>query len=210
MTTIQSGRWNTYTVKDSRDLFFYPQEWVKILPLLRSRQDVTLNMLLHTGGRFNEVRHITPQDIDFGRNTLILRITKVKKALAETRPKPRIIPVSSKFTKMLRKWVAEYKIGAQETFPMLSLTGTEECIKRLAGEVGRADCRDFSAHNIRKTTENWLLALNIDSIKVAKHLGHSLGVAMKHYISPDIFTHEDKLLIRDIFGDLYAYKEGRY
>jgi hypothetical protein len=39
---------------------------------------------------------------------------------------------------------------------------------------------------------------------VEKHMGHSLAIAMKYYISPDIFSWDDKNQMRDIIGDLYS------
>ena len=62
----------------------------------------------------------------------------------------------------------------------------------------------YSTHNIRKTLETWLMALGVDSLKVAMHMGHTIAIAQKHYISPDIFNWEDRKMMREIIGDLYA------
>ena len=47
-------------------------------------------------------------------------------------------------------------------------------------------------------------AQTVDGLKLTAHLGHSMAVAAGHYVSPDIFSYEEKNKMRMIIGDLYG------
>jgi len=66
----------------------------------------------------------------------------------------------------------------------------------------------FSIHNVRKTLETWLISLDIDSLKIIKHFGHTMNVAAKFYVSSDTFNYEDKQIIRQVIGDLYQQQRN--
>ncbi len=204
---LPKGKWNKYTIKENRNLFLFPDEWNKILKIAKPRQALTLNIQAGTGARINEARNIKVSDIFFDRNNLNLRVTKGKKG---NKPEPRLIPISDKFAKLLKKYIKQYKLGPDDYFPILKTAGAGYAIKQLTKKIGRKDWNEFSSHNIRKTFECWLIAIGVDGFKVAKHMGHTPSVALKSYISADIFTLEDKRAIRNILGDLYSYREGRY
>lgn len=207
MPTIKTGKHGTYTVKENKNLFLYPQEWAKIERVANSRQVMSMAIQLQTGARINEARHIKVEDIDFNRNNIILKQTKVRAKLGEKKPTPRIIPISSKFAKDLRKYINKYKLKSSDYFPMLNHQGQTYAVKQSSKKIGREDWRDFSSHNLRKTFESWLVALGIDSLKIIKHLGHDFKTAATSYVSSDIFTYDDKKMIRNILGDLYSYNE---
>lgn len=211
------GRWGKYRLKVNLKAFLYPNEYLSMIKLASEAsgasglQTSTLTILANTGARYNEARHIKLEDIDFERNSLILKVTKVRAAKGEARANPRHIPISSKFSKYLRSLATKHKLSPNSYFPMLSQAAANATIKRLALAIGRKDYQDFSPHNIRKTFECWLIAIGVDGFKVAKHLGHTAAVAMNDYISPDVFTYNDKVAIREILGDLYDYHErGRF
>lgn len=189
-----------YNLKTDRKAFFYPKHFQKILDLCSEKQKYTLLLLINTGARINEARHVEKQDIDNERRNLILRITKVRAKLKETRPSPRIIPLSTSFHKYLKKNV--------ETFKVLSTDATGEFLKNKAKEVGVPNWKDISAHNLRKTFGTWMLALNIDGFKLAQHLGHSPEMLRTSYASPDIFNADDKEIMREILGDLPSRLRG--
>ena len=199
-----------YHRKDNLKLFLYPNEWEKLMEKAKPKQKETFMILINTGARFNEAKHIQVQDVDFQRNNLILRVTKVKAKKGETRPNPRHIPISRRFCLYLRGKVKEYNLKPEDYFPMLQNPMANIALKQLVKEIGRPEYKDFSCHNIRKTFECWLLALGVDGFKVAKHLGHTAQVAMNDYISADIFTYDDKKQIRHVLDDLYAYNERRF
>lgn len=207
---LQKGRWGKYRTKESSKSFLYPQEWMKIMDIAKEKQKESLTILINTGARVNEARHIKVEDVDFERNSVVLRITKVRARKGEIKPNPRHIPISSQFSKYLRKIAKKYDLKADSYFSMLTPAAIDYGLKHHTKEIGRKDWQDFSCHNIRKTFECWLIAIGIDGFKVAKHLGHTAQVAMNDYISPDIFTYQDKQIIREILGDLYGYEEKRF
>jgi integrase len=199
---INKGKHGHLHIKDNNKLYFYPEEWNRIFKAAKPRQKLNLDIQISTGARLNEAANIKVSDIDFERNNIILRVTKVKSKLKEKKPTPRIIPVSSEFTKRLRKYIRQYGLKSEDNFPMLTKAAYNTSIKKLAKSIGRDDWMDFSSHNIRKTTECWMIAVGIDGFKVAKHFGHTAKVALGSYVSADIFTGEDKTMIRDILGDV--------
>jgi len=182
-----------YTIRSNRDRFFYPEEWEKFFDVLKPMQKFTFNFLINTGARINEARNVQPFDIDLERKRIVLRITKVKAKKKEKNPRPRIIPISTQFAKYLKN-----KSGK-----ILSTPAANIALKKALIKSGVKDWKMFSIHNIRKTLETWLMALDIDGLKITAHMGHSLVTAAGHYISPDVFSWEEKSKMRMIIGDLY-------
>lgn len=189
-----------YYIKKDKKSFFYPQEFQKILDLANEHQKFTLLFLINTGARINEIRHVEKKDLDKERETIYLRITKIRAKLKETRPNPRKIPVSAKFFKYLRKNIKKYKIH--------STSATGKFVKKLCKKIGMQNWQDMSPHNLRKTLGTWLLALNINGFKVARHLGHSANMLLTHYASADIFNIDDKDRMREILDNLPMRMRG--
>jgi hypothetical protein len=77
-------------------------------------------------------------------------------------------------------------------------------MKKALQKAGFEDWRMFSVHNVRKTMEIWLMALGLDALRITAHLGHDIRTAARHYVSPDVFSPDDKRRIRMIIGDLYG------
>ena len=188
----KNGR--NYTVRDNRDRFFYPDEWMKFFDKLKDSQKYTFQFLINTGARINEARHVVPSDIDLERKRIILRVTKTKSKKKERKPRPRIIPISTQFVKFLRK---------NPDGKILSTNGANTAMKKALQRAGISDWKMFSIHNIRKTLETWIMALDIDGLKITAHMGHDIVTAAGHYVSPDVFSWEEKSKIRMIIGDLY-------
>jgi integrase len=80
-------------------------------------------------------------------------------------------------------------------------------MKKALISAGIKDWYNFSAHNIRKTLETWLVALNQGELKVLAHMGHNKITALRHYIQTDTLPLEEKSQIRDIIGNLYYDKQ---
>jgi len=195
-----------YTVRQNRMRFFYPDEFTAFYDKLSNKQKITFNFLINTGARINEVRNIRVGDIDFDRNSIIIRWTKARNPDGSRRM--RTLPVSSQFSKWARGIIKEYNLQTNDLFPIISTPAANVCMKKTLKEIGVADWIMFSVHNVRKTLETWLIALDVDSMKITKHFGHSVQVASKYYISPDAFNFEDKKLMREIIGDLYYQTRG--
>ena len=168
---------------------------MKFYDKLKPSQKYTFHFLINTGARINEARHVESFDVDLERKRLVLRITKVKAKKKEKHPRPRNIPISSQFTKYLKKNMDSNKI--------LSTPAANIAMKKALQKAGIKDWKMFSIHNIRKTLEVWLMALGVDGLKITAHMGHSMITAAGHYVSPDVFSYEEKNKMRQIIGDLY-------
>ena len=194
-----------YTLKQEQNKksFFYPDEWMNFYSLLKEKNKICFDILIQTGCRINEGRFITPRQVKEDRRTLFLSQTKVRALEGEKHPTGRLIPISSEFTAKLIKFAKNNAMKEGDFYPMLSTPQMNKIIKENCKMINKAGFRDMSAHNIRKTFENWVIALGIEPFIVANHLGHNLSVAQKNYVSPDVFTPNDKILIRRVLGDLY-------
>ena len=197
--TRKNGR--SYTIREDKLRFFFPDEWLSFYDKLGARQKITFHFLINTGARINEVRNIRVQDVDFGRQSIILRFTKTRNK--DGTRKVRVISISSQFTRYLNKLIKDYDLQLGDRFPILSTPAANIGMKKALRETEIKDIENFTVHTVRKTAEVWLLSLNIDSLKVSKHFGHTIAVAEKFYVSPDTFGYEDKQNIREVIGDLY-------
>lgn len=198
----KNGR--TYTVRQNRDRYFFPDEWMKFYDNLHYYQKHTFNVGINTGGRINELRNIKVNDIDLERKRIILRVTKIKAKKKEKAPRPRIIPISKQFAKYLKRYIKDNNLGTESYIKILSTPAANIAMKNTLQKAKINDWYMFSFHNIRKTLETWLMALGIDGLAIIAHMGHDIKTAAGHYVSPDIFSFEEKNKMRLIIGDLYA------
>ena len=196
-----------YTKKSNKDRFFFPKEYMKFEDNLKPKQKHSVKSLLNTGARIQEKQLAQVKDFIFnpqGRSRIILRHTKTKARKGEFGSgKPRDIPISKTFAKYLNKFIKEKGLKDKCRFKILSTPALNIAMKKTAKKIKLSNPEDFSAHTLRKTFEVWLMALDVGDMKIIAHLGHDLRTAASHYVSPDIFSWEDKRLIRQILGDLY-------
>lgn len=200
-----------YSVRDHRMNYFMPDVWDKFydeLPSEKSKR--TAQVLIQTGARINETRHIRKQDIDFDRNTIRLITTKRKShgVNIEKKGKPRTIPISSQYAKELRRWFKDKEDSAE-----LDILRTGSFNTTMSRTLKRIDVKNgymFSAHNIRKTHGNWLKVMgnlklmNVDAMEICLRLGHDYATYLKHYGSAGVMNSQDILLIQKTLGDLYT------
>ena len=196
-----------YSNRTNRDRFYYPEEWMKFYDKLKANQRITFDTLINTGARINEARHIKIADIDFERQSIILRITKVKAKKGERNPRPRTISISSQFAKRLRAYVRDNQLTNDDYLGILSTPAANIAMKKTLQRVNIKDWYMFSIHNIRKTHGNWLKAFGIDGAEICLRLGHDYNTFVKSYGSPDIFSFKDMQDMKIILGDLY--EKGR-
>ena len=194
----------SYSLKDNKDRFFYPKEYGKFEDKLKPKQKHSVRVLLNTGARINEARNILVSDIDFTNNRIVLRITKSKAKKKERIGRTRVVPISTQFRRYLKRWVVDNKLKLSDKIGVLSTPALNIAMKKAAKESGIRDYYNLSPHNLRKTLEVWLMALGVDSLPLTAHIGHDIRTAAQYYVSPDIFTWEEKKLIREVIGDLYA------
>ena len=194
----------SYSLKTNYNRFFMPAEYTKVYDILKAKQQHTVKCLINTGARINEIRHVVVSDIDFINRRMTLRHTKTKARKGEKVGRTRIIPISTQFARYLRQYVRAGNIGLHSTLNILSTPAANIGIKKAAKKAGIQDYFNFSAHSLRKTLEVYLLALDIDSLKITAHIGHDVRTAAQHYVSPDIFSFKEKQQMRLIIGDLYG------
>jgi len=200
-TKVTKKNGEEYTIRNNRHRYFFPDEWIAFYDALKPRQKVTFNFLINTGARINEVRMIQVSDIDFDRNSIVLRWTKGR--TGDGSRKMRVLSISTQFTKWLKGVIRDYNLKQEDYFPILSTPAANICMKKTLKDVGIKDWSMFSIHNVRKTLETWLISLDIDSLKIIKHFGHTMQVAAKFYVSSDTFNYTDKQIIRQVIGNLY-------
>lgn len=193
-----------YTKKANKDRFLFPDEYLKIFEKLLPRQKHAATFLLNTGVRIAEGQKMPSDDLFYdpkGRSRLTIRFVKTKARKGEFKTgKQRVIPISKQFAKYLVRFL---KLNESPNFKLLSTPGFNIAIKKAAVKANIKDPHDISAHTFRKTIEVWLMALGVNDLRIVAHLGHDIATAASHYISPDIFSIEDKMKIRHIIGDLY-------
>lgn len=197
-----------YSVRKHRKNFFMPDIWLKMIENLSKKGKLTAEILIQTGARINEARHIEERDIDYDRNTIRLRVTKTKaKKKGEERGSPRNIPINSKFIKRLKKY---FKDKEDKKLKILSTPAFNIAIKKALKKINLDDYYMYSVHSIRKTHGNWLKILsnlrmiNCDATEICLRLGHDYNTFLKDYGSSGVMDSKDILTIKDILGDLYC------
>jgi integrase len=187
-----------YRKKENLKRFYTPQEWFRLLAQIKNeKHKFLIEFLLHTGARINEARGVRITDIDFDREQIILRKTKggIKKN--------RTIQISTYLTGRIKSYMSSKKIESKlDTLNFPSTVMMDKMIKRYTMLAGIQDWQDFSNHNIRKSTENFLIGLNINHLAIQAHMGHTLEVAAAHYVANQLLNAEDKSLIRAILDNL--------
>ena len=193
--------WRKYTIRENRDRYFFPDEWMAFYDCLKTKQKLTFQFLVCTGARISECRGVKVGDVDLERQNIVFRWTKSRNK--DGTRKIRTIPISSEFKKYLIAAIKSRNLSSEDNFPLLSIPAANIAMKKALRKAEIPDWKMFSVHNVRKTMEMYLLALGIDGMKIVQHMGHSMAIALKHYTSPEIFNYEDRQKMRQIIGDLY-------
>jgi len=195
-----------YTVRDDRSRYFWPKEWLLFFDNLKEDQKYIFDCLINTGARIDEALHIVPEDFDFERNNLTLRVTKTKAKKGESVGKKRTFTISSQFSKRSKAYIKDNNIEKGQPLINVKSLSVYTLLKRTLKKSGFKDVEQFSLHNIRKTHGNYLKALGVPSDEICYRLGHDMDTFIRHYGSPNIFTLDDKRLMIKILGDVYGLK----
>lgn len=187
--------------KENPKRFFYPKEWNNFISTVDNEDyKFAFEGLLSTGARYHELEEIKVEDIDFDREC----ITLLKGQAGKTgKSNQRTIQISTLFKNKLQNYLRRKKITTG-SIQIPQIATLDYAIKAYVRKSGIKDFMDFSVHNIRKTTENWLLALNIPTMSIVAHMGHKIDVAQAFYVSANLFNSEDKVLIRSILDNLLS------
>ena len=188
----------SYTRKVNPKRFFFPSEWHKILGVINNQKHkFFIEFLMHTGMRFDEADHVELRDINF--ETEMILVKKAKGGHGQQRD----ITISNYLIKRINAHMKTYHLGKLDTLKFPSIQYMNKILKKYANNAGIPDNLNFSCHTLRKTLENWLVALNINIMTIQQHMGHTLDVAHVHYIANTAITNNDKILIRQILDNLF-------
>jgi integrase len=194
-----------YNKKINPKRFFFPMEWLNMINrIIDDDHKFWLELLLHTGMRIKEARGVKVRDIDFNRSNIF--ITKPKGG----RGKERTVMISNYFRNRLQNYISKNKLVSDDTLGLPTTQYMDEMIKKYAKESGIKDFNEFSAHNIRKTIETYLITTGKDSTLVSLWIGHKIDIAMAHYISSVMFTitNNERVVINSIIDNLLDLNIG--
>lgn len=195
-----------YSVRTDRSSYFFPDKWELFFNTIKSEKQDIFDVAINTGARIEEMLNIKPEDFDWERNNLTLKVTKTKATKGESIGKKRTFSISSQFARRMRKYINEHKIKEGQVLFPISKQAVAQMFKRGLKKAGFKDWYMFSLHNIRKTHGNWLKALEVPSDEICLRLGHDHNTYLKHYGSASVFDRKDKMLMIKILGDVYGLK----
>jgi integrase len=195
-----------YSVRTDRSSYFFPDRWELFFNNIKPEKQDIFDMLINTGARIEEALNVKPEDFDWERNNLTLKVTKTKAAKGESIGKKRTMQVSSQFARRMRKYINDKKVLAGQVLFPITKQAVTQLMKRGLKKAEFKDDYMFSLHNIRKTHGNWLKALEVPSDEICLRLGHDHNTYLRHYGSASIFDRNDKMLMIKILGDLYGFK----
>lgn len=201
----------SYSVRDDRSRYFFPDEWTKFYNSIKKDKQPIFDCLINTGARIEEALNIRPKDFDWERNNLTLAVTKIKAKKDESVGKRRSFTISSQFTKRMKKYIGDRKISDESVLFKVSKQSVWKMLRTKLKKLEIKDWYNFSLHNIRKTHGMWLKSLqnrgiDLDMSEICMRLGHDYNTALKHYMSPSIFTDTDKDKMVQILGDIYKLR----
>lgn len=193
-----------YSVREDRSRYFFPEEWQRFFNTIKEEKQPIFDVLINTGARIEEALNIKPEDFDWERNNLTLRVTKKKAAKGEQFSKKRTFQVSSQFARRMRKYINEAGIKDGQLMFKVTKQAVYQLMRRSLKQAEFKDYWNFGLHNIRKTHGNWLKALDVKAEEICLRLGHDYNTYLKHYGSAMVFDRKDKVLMIKILGDVYG------
>jgi len=185
--------------KENPIIFFTPDIWEKFIYSCNNNWRPYFWIMMLTGARHNEIKNVKVKNIDWKNKWII--ILKAKGG----RENIRYVHLSSFTTRFIRSFIKENNLQQEDVFNFPTRQGMRQYIHKICKQQNIAGWKDLSSHNLRKTHENYLLALDKDNIKIAKHMGHTSKTAIDHYTS-SAFIKDKKQLdkIRTWLGDIFG------
>jgi len=201
-----------YSVRANRERIFYPQEWFDFFSQLKDNQRFTFKFLALTGARIMEAENVKVEDIDFSNQRIVFRKTKQRGGdNVKNKSKTRTIRVSRELIKDIKKQIEEKGLNKEDYLQILSQPACHIAMKgdkktNRIGALEKAKIKGWemlSLHNVRKTSENWALAIGVDSMKLSTRFGHNLITQYENYSQSDAFNQKEKDTIREFYGDTF-------
>ena len=198
----------TYKTKTNPKRYFRPDEWIKFINVINNpKHKFWFEFLLHTGMRYDEACNVKVKHIEL--NICHINILKPKGGRTEIRE----IMISEYLRDRINHQIRVMKLS-EDDFIMTNKTKNgrwktpsiaymDKALKTYCKKTGIKDYEDFSCHTFRKTLEMYGIALNVHARNLEMHFGHTPTTANKHYISPQLFTQEEKVLIKSILDTLW-------
>jgi integrase len=156
--------------------------------------------LFGTGMRIEEARQVKTRHINLDRREITVIRSKTGKYGSKGQRKVRF---SSMLKMEIRQRIKFMKLGPDDTLGTPTRQRLNLPIKYYGMKAGLQNVQDLKTHTCRKTHENYLVAMGVDSMIVSIHMGHSLDVAYYYYMQKAMFDDEEKTKIRGIMGDIY-------
>jgi integrase len=156
--------------------------------------------LFGTGMRIEEARQIRIRNINLDRREMTVIRSKTGKYGNKGQRK---VKFSSMLKMEIHQRIKFLKLGPDDTLGIPTRQRLNLLIKYYGMKAGLGNVQDLKTHTCRKTHENYLVAIGVDSMIVSIHMGHSLDVAYYYYMQKAMFSDEEKTRIRGIMGDVF-------
>lgn len=195
--TKQSNK-GIYRAKEISTRFFNPDDWETFVYAVPINLRFYYWFLMLTGMRYKEAKNVKWNNIDVGNKQLIVTNPKGGKVMRYTQ-------LSSFTIKTLKQYKQDNNIKDEDTFNFPTIQHLIQTMKRILEEKKIDGWKDFSVHNLRKTHENYLVGLDLNTAKITQHMGHNLNTANKHYLSSSFIKDKKQLdKIRFWLGDIFG------
>jgi integrase len=187
-----------YRPKEISTRYFNPDEWEEFIYLTSNNLRFYYWFLMLTGMRYKEARNVKWNNIDISNKQLIVTNPKGGKVM-------RYVQLSSYTIKLLKQYKQDNNISDEDTFKFPTIQHLIQTMKRILKNKKISYWQDYSVHNLRKTHENYLMALSLDNSRVTMHMGHNQKTAVGHYLSSSFIKDKKQLdKIRLWLGDIFG------
>jgi len=189
------------TVPMFKRRFMYPEEIILFFEELKKDNNKNLmnfEVMYEIGARYNEIRHIHVKDI-FPQIPMINLTTtkgrgKAKKGEKKV-GKARQVKISDELNIKLKKYIKQNKLG-QDDYLFKSTNSTlNRTMERYFTKIGHPLPKIFSCHNWRKSHISHRMAIGESLDMIVIDVGNDSDTSKKHYVSPDLLTYEQKMMI---------------
>ncbi len=130
-------------------------------------------LALSTGCRKGEIMKLKWQDIDFGRQQLVLHVTK--------NGDRRVIPLQGHAYDLMLKYKKIQRIDTDFIFPSIKGDKPYEIKKPWLSAIKKADIKDFRFHDLRHSAASYLAMNGASLAELAEILGHKTLQMVKRY-----------------------------